>query len=145
MKQGFHGGRKTASLLKGEVNSHLEKFVPEASKQMINVVIHVYANTKGLGRKYKEMGLLPGSGTLEDFIRGFNMGDELCHYTDAGDGKECADVKVQGKSQPEQWRLVSWLHPLTRSSQPCSTFIVTMFIATRYCFAHHVTMVMLVS
>ncbi|POR35957.1 Uncharacterized protein TPAR_03845 [Tolypocladium paradoxum] len=99
VKQGFHGGRKTASLLKGAVNSHLEKFVPEASKQLINVIIHVYANTKGLGKKYKEMDLLPASGTFEDFVRGFNMGDELCHYTDAGDGKECADVKVQTADQ----------------------------------------------
>ncbi|KND88437.1 hypothetical protein TOPH_07015 [Tolypocladium ophioglossoides CBS 100239] len=94
VKQGFHGGRKTASLLKGAVNSHLEKFVPEASKRMINVVVHVFSNTKGLGKKYKEMDLLPGSSTFEDFVRGFNMGDELCHYTDAGDGKECADVKI---------------------------------------------------
>ncbi len=53
---------------------------------------------KGLAKTYKEMEIAPEV-IFQDFVRGFNMADPLCDYIDAGDGKECADVKVNGKSR----------------------------------------------
>jgi hypothetical protein len=61
------------------------------------VHVRVYANMEGLAKTYKEMEVL-SEATFDDFVRGFNMGDRLCDYIDAGNGKECADVKVNGRS-----------------------------------------------
>lgn len=59
-------------------------------------MIRVYANTRGLAKTYKESGILGQTAFLEDFIRGFNMGDAMCDFVDAGTGKECSDEKVKG-------------------------------------------------
>ena len=37
---------------------------------------------------------LSESKLLDEFIRGFSIGDIMCDYVDAGNGKECSDVKV---------------------------------------------------
>ena len=97
IKQGLEGGKKTASLLKQAVKDELGSSVPTAAHPL-QVLIRVYANMKGLAKTYKEMEIVPEV-TFEDFVRGFNMADPLCDYIDAGDGKECADVKVNGKSR----------------------------------------------
>jgi hypothetical protein len=61
------------------------------------VKICVYANLKGLANTYQQMDIVTKS-TLDDFVRGFNMGNATCDFVDAGDGKECADEKVKGRS-----------------------------------------------
>lgn len=66
----------------------------------MQVVARVYANTKGLEKVYKDTNILPRSECLGEFIRGFNMGDSMCDYVDAGNGKECSDEKVKGKLSP---------------------------------------------
>jgi len=62
----------------------------------LTVLVHVYANVRGLGRAYKEAGVLEEASHLADFARGFNMGDAMCNYVDAGTGKECSDEKLKG-------------------------------------------------
>jgi hypothetical protein len=51
---------------------------------------------KGLAKTYKEMDVLPESASLDEFVRGVNMGDPMCDYVDAGNGKECSDEKIKG-------------------------------------------------
>lgn len=62
--------------------------------------MRVYSNMKGLEKVYKDSNILPRSECFGEFIRGFNMGDPMCDYVDAGNGKECSDEKVKGESHP---------------------------------------------
>jgi hypothetical protein len=59
--------------------------------------IRVYANVRGLAKTYRENKTISEEGTLLSFVQGFNMEDVLCDFVDAGDGKECSDVKIRGK------------------------------------------------
>ena len=90
------GGKRTASLLKQAVEEELQSSVPSTAHHM-QVIVRVYANVKGLAKAYKEMEILPESASLDEFVRGFNMGDAMCDYVDAGNGKECSDEKVKGR------------------------------------------------
>ncbi len=92
--QGLDGGNTTASLLKQAVERELKSAAP-ATSHHLKVIIRVYANVKGLAKTYREMEVL-SEATFDEFIRGFNMGDVMCDYVDAGNGKECADEKVKG-------------------------------------------------
>ncbi|KAH7021582.1 uncharacterized protein B0I36DRAFT_394271 [Microdochium trichocladiopsis] len=93
VKQGLDGGKKTACLLKQAVIEELRSSAPAAAHHL-KVVVRVYANVKGLAKTYKVVEVL-SEATFDDFVRGFNMGDPLCDYIDAGNGKECADAKVR--------------------------------------------------
>jgi hypothetical protein len=64
----------------------------------VQVIVRVYANVKGLAKTYKDMEFLPESASFDEFVRGFNMGDAMCDYVEAGNGKECSDEKVKGMS-----------------------------------------------
>ncbi|SPO00805.1 related to CCCH zinc finger DNA binding protein [Cephalotrichum gorgonifer] len=93
VKQGAEGGKRTAGLLKQAVEEELRS--SEIWTPHLQVVARVYANMKGLGKVYKDTNILPRSDCLDEFIRGFNMGDAMCDYVDAGTGKECSDEKVK--------------------------------------------------
>lgn len=69
-------------------------------------MIRVYANLRGLSKKYRE--LMPDSASFEDFVRGFNTVHPMCDFIDAGCGKECADEKIKGKL-PQLFTL-SYIH-----------------------------------
>lgn len=97
VKQGIEGGKRTACLLKQAVGDELRSSA-RAPAAHVQVMARVYANVKGLGKTYKDANVLPRSECLNEFIRGFNMGDALCDYVDAGIGKECSDEKVKGES-----------------------------------------------
>jgi len=62
----------------------------------IPIRVRIYANTKGLASAYCYNQILDGADDLVMFIRGFNMGNPMCDFVDAGDGKECADAKLKG-------------------------------------------------
>ncbi|KAF2439738.1 hypothetical protein P171DRAFT_457605 [Karstenula rhodostoma CBS 690.94] len=81
MMHGMDGGKRTASLLKQAVEKELRSSAPS---NRVQVVVRVYANMKGLAKTYKDMDILPESASLDDFVRGFNMGDAMCDYVDAG-------------------------------------------------------------
>ncbi|KAK3291136.1 uncharacterized protein B0H64DRAFT_409905 [Chaetomium fimeti] len=97
VKLGVEGGKRTASLLKQAVQEELTSSTPTAAHH-VQVHVRVYANVAGLAKTYNEMDVL-SEATFDDFVRGFNMGDRLCDYIDAGNGKECADVKVNAYFQ----------------------------------------------
>lgn len=93
----MEGGKKTASLLKRAVEEQLRSLSLSTARH-VQVKVRVYANVKGLARTYKEMEIIPQLTLFDEFIRGFNMGNVMCDYVDAGDGKECADEKVKSRS-----------------------------------------------
>ena len=95
MKAGLEGGKRAAGLLKQAVEEELRSS-PPALAHHIQVVIRVYANMKGLAKTYKDAEILPQLASLDEFVRGFNMGDPMCDYIDAGNGKECSDEKIKG-------------------------------------------------
>jgi hypothetical protein len=68
--------------------------VPDSAH--LQVITRVYANVAGLSKTYTVHGIL-SEPTFVEFIRGFNMGETMCDYVDAGTGKECSDEKVKGK------------------------------------------------
>jgi hypothetical protein len=96
VKEGIDGGKRAASLLKQVIKEELRISNPSTA-QHVQVVVRVYANMKGLAKTYKDMDILPQATSFEDFVRGFNMGDVMCDYVDAGSGKECSDVKIKGR------------------------------------------------
>lgn len=95
MKAGLNGGKRAAGLLKQAVEEELRSSLP-AVPHHIQAVIRVYANMKGLAKTYKEAEIIPQLSSFDEFVRGFNMGDPMCDYVDAGNGKECSDEKIKG-------------------------------------------------
>ncbi|KAI4673551.1 uncharacterized protein J4E88_008606 [Alternaria novae-zelandiae] len=96
VKAGLEGGKRAAHLLKQAVEEELRSS-PPALAHHTQVVIRVYANMKGLAKTYKDAEILPQLASFDEFVRGFNMGDPMCDYVDAGNGKECSDEKIKGK------------------------------------------------
>lgn len=95
IKLGLEGGKKAAQLLKQAVEQLLKSSDSSAAPtHHLQVIIRVYANLKGLSGTYNDMEVL-SEHTFSEFVSGFNMGDVLCDYVDAGSGKECSDEKVK--------------------------------------------------
>ncbi|KAI2999647.1 CCCH zinc finger DNA binding protein [Aspergillus phoenicis ATCC 13157] len=94
IRQGYNGGRKAAMLLRKSVERHIRDIDPQASPN-IQYRIRVYANVPGLMKTYREAHILRSNEALDPFIRGFNMENSLCDFIDAGNGKECSDVKIR--------------------------------------------------
>jgi hypothetical protein len=69
------------------------------SPSHIQIRVRVYANIKGLASAYCYNKILDSTDGLDLFIRGFNMGNPMCDFVDAGDGKECADSKLTGNAK----------------------------------------------
>jgi hypothetical protein len=80
------------------VAEHVHAKLPDLRD--FEILIRVYANMQGLGTTYYKQQVLeqPSHEKLQSFVRGFNAVHPLCDITDAGFGKECADVKLNGKS-----------------------------------------------
>lgn len=72
--------------------------VDAAAPPNIRYKIRVYANVEGLTKAYRDANVLHDDKNLTSFIQGFNKADTLCDIVDAGNGKECADVKLKGQS-----------------------------------------------
>ncbi|PWY90719.1 hypothetical protein BO70DRAFT_384361 [Aspergillus heteromorphus CBS 117.55] len=94
VREGYKGGRKAALLLRKSVERHLRDIDPQASPS-IQYRIRVYANVPGLVKAYREARILRSNEGLDPFIRGFNMESSVCDFIDAGNGKECSDVKIR--------------------------------------------------
>jgi hypothetical protein len=88
-----------------EAVHHLKSTVCEyVSKQLelprhIDIRIRIYANKRGLASAYCYNEILESTGDFDTFVRGFNMGNPMCDFMDAGDGKECADSKLKGNAE----------------------------------------------
>jgi hypothetical protein len=61
----------------------------------------------GLTKLYRETNLLRPGEDLSNFIRRFNMESPLCDFIDAGDDKECADVKIKGQPPSQCLQLIA--------------------------------------
>ncbi|OOF94813.1 hypothetical protein ASPCADRAFT_516207 [Aspergillus carbonarius ITEM 5010] len=94
IRDGYNGGRKAALLLRKSVDRHIRDIDPQASPN-IQYRIRVYANVPGLMKACREANILRSNEALDPFIRGFNMENPLCDFIDAGNGKECSDVKIR--------------------------------------------------
>ncbi|KAF4994272.1 hypothetical protein FGRMN_5910 [Fusarium graminum] len=94
VQAGLEGGKQAISLLKQNVEQKF-KALNGSVPPHLQVVVRIYANLKNLSKVYQSSGILANSEKMGEFIRGFNMGDPLCDYVDAGNGKECADEKVK--------------------------------------------------
>lgn len=89
------GGQIAVGRLKQAVLERLRSSDPNLPHHL-KVVVRVYANLRGLAKAYVDTEVLKDRDDLDQFVRGFNMGDQLCDFVDAGNGKECADEKVKG-------------------------------------------------
>lgn len=88
---------EAARLLIQAVQDHIHKVDPEAPPN-ISCKIRVFANIEGLTEAYRNNNILSVEESLTSFIQGFNQENALCDFVDAGNGKECADVKLRGQS-----------------------------------------------
>ncbi|PYH93340.1 hypothetical protein BO71DRAFT_327898 [Aspergillus ellipticus CBS 707.79] len=100
IREGYKGGRKAALLLRRSVERHLRDIDPQASPS-IQYRIRVYANFPGLTKAYREAKILRSNESLDPFIRGFNMESSVCDFIDAGNGKECSDVKIRASFEQD--------------------------------------------
>ncbi|OJJ46820.1 hypothetical protein ASPZODRAFT_131709 [Penicilliopsis zonata CBS 506.65] len=93
VSMGAEGGQEAARQLLASVSQYMEELEPSISN--IHVSVHIYANIQGLGRAYRDAGILDAPAMLENFVRGFNMGNASCDFVDAGNGSQCADEKLR--------------------------------------------------
>lgn len=77
------------------VRKHIRKVAPDVDAN-IQYKIWVYANVTGLAKTYRDAGIVSSEDVLRSFIQGFNMENPLCDFVDAGNGKECSDMKIRG-------------------------------------------------
>lgn len=91
-RDGLAGGKRAAGLLRKAITEDIKTRYPSVPTN-VQVVIRVYANLRGLSKKYRE--LMPDSASFEEFVRGFNTVHPMCDFIDAGCGKECADEKIK--------------------------------------------------
>ncbi|KAG9250049.1 uncharacterized protein F5Z01DRAFT_640630 [Emericellopsis atlantica] len=92
VQQGLEGGKRAVSLLKEAAEAELKTSFPHLAPHM-KVLIRVYANVEGLAATYKKLDIT-SEVTFVNFVRGFNIGHTLADFVDAGNGKECADAKI---------------------------------------------------
>ncbi|KAL2784813.1 hypothetical protein BJX66DRAFT_77548 [Aspergillus keveii] len=94
VRDGSSGGRDAARCLIQSVEEHVQKVDPKTDPNT-SYKIRVYANVQGLTKAYRDADILRENQDLGAFIQGFNMERTLCDFVDAGNGKECADAKLQ--------------------------------------------------
>lgn len=97
VQDGQKGGRSAAKALIEAARDHIRKVKPDSNPN-IQFKIRVYANVAGLAKTYSGTGIVSSADIPRYFIQGFNMENTLCDFVDAGNGKECSDVKVRGKN-----------------------------------------------
>ncbi|KAJ5160016.1 uncharacterized protein N7482_007020 [Penicillium canariense] len=100
VQDGQRGGRSAARLLTEKVQRYIQDFNPEAGPN-VQYRIRVYANVRGLAKTYRDTNTITEDGTLDSFIQGFNMEGVFCDFVDAGNGKECSDVKINALLESE--------------------------------------------
>jgi hypothetical protein len=97
VQDGQRGGRSAAKALMGAVEDHVRKVASDVDAN-IQYKIRMYANVTGLAKTCRDTGIISSEEALRAFIQGFNMESPLCDFVDAGNGKECSDVKIRGDS-----------------------------------------------
>ncbi|KAI6780452.1 uncharacterized protein J7T54_002848 [Emericellopsis cladophorae] len=92
VQQGLEGGKSAVSLLKEAAEAELNTSFHHLAPHM-KILIRVYANVEGLAATYKKLDVA-SEVAFVNFVRGFNIGYTLADFVDAGNGKECADAKI---------------------------------------------------
>lgn len=105
VRQGIEGGQKTAAMLKQALHEKLLSWDPDLPPHT-EIVCRIYASFSGMGRTYKDAEVISDVAAFYDFVRGFNKADPTFDYVDAGNGKECADMKIKGKTRDQ---CMKWL------------------------------------
>jgi hypothetical protein len=95
LQQGERGGKEAAGHLWSEINSFLQRCLPNLSVPKISA--RIYANVRGLGDVMQKSGIIDRAGLFEDFARGFSGSKLLFDFVDVGMGKDKADDKITGK------------------------------------------------
>ncbi|KAJ6113597.1 CCCH zinc finger DNA binding protein [Penicillium sp. IBT 18751x] len=96
VQDGQKGGHFAAKALIEAARDHVRR-VTSNNDPNIHVKVRVYANMAGLAKTYADTGIVSSTDILSHFIQGFNMENPLCDFVDAGNGKECSDVKVRAQ------------------------------------------------
>ncbi|MCJ1332913.1 hypothetical protein MMC10_009607 [Thelotrema lepadinum] len=86
IKKGLEGGQEAARLLKQNIKECLKG---RSISESTTAIIRIHADFKGLARIYQKINIITEAVVYEDFVRGFNMFDPFCDYTDAGRGHRC--------------------------------------------------------
>ncbi|OKL58633.1 hypothetical protein UA08_06123 [Talaromyces atroroseus] len=94
IQHGQNGGYEAARLLIKAAEDHIENLGTQVPPN-IPYKIRVYANVEGLTKAYRDASILHGNENLTTFLQAFNKANILCDFVDAGNGKECADVKLK--------------------------------------------------
>ncbi|KAJ5881255.1 uncharacterized protein N7473_012308 [Penicillium subrubescens] len=100
IQDGQRGGHSAARRLIENVDRYIQNLYRNESSN-VPYRIRVYANVRGLAKTYRENKTISEEGTLLSFVQGFNMEDVLCDFVDAGDGKECSDVKIRARFEQD--------------------------------------------
>ncbi|CEJ58255.1 C-x8-C-x5-C-x3-H type zinc finger protein [Penicillium brasilianum] len=93
LQGGEDGGRNAADQLYAAIHSYLKSYLPSVTTPKI--MMKIYLNAKGFGEQCARNGILPDSGAIHDFIRGFNETMSCSEIVDVGSGKNSAHNKIQ--------------------------------------------------
>ncbi|CEJ58600.1 hypothetical protein PMG11_07252 [Penicillium brasilianum] len=100
IQDGQKGGRSAARLLIQKVEQYIQDLHRNESSS-VQYRIRVYANVRGLAKTYRDTNIISEEAMLASFIQGFNKEDVRCDFVDAGDGKECSDVKIRAQFEQD--------------------------------------------
>ncbi|KAF2416981.1 hypothetical protein EJ08DRAFT_703525 [Tothia fuscella] len=84
----------------------VKRYVQERYEHLrdYSVIVSIFANLEGLGRKLASVGFVQSPHGLRAFARSFTLHQPLFNIIDVGEGKERADYKVKGTSYPYPFR-----------------------------------------
>ncbi|KAL8882956.1 MAG: hypothetical protein Q9198_000123 [Flavoplaca austrocitrina] len=90
------GGGEAAELLRNGINAHIETNLPNIQLRP-DVLVRIYLSLRGLSKTCTAYKIVPNG--IEDglatFVTGFNKKFPTLEVIDAGNGKECADSKIE--------------------------------------------------
>jgi hypothetical protein len=92
--RGIDGGLDAGRRLRIQVYDYIRTLPSYAADD--RVVIHVYANTKGLSKACRQANIVRDEATVADFAAGMSLSHPLTAFIDPGAAKEAADTKVRG-------------------------------------------------
>lgn len=95
IKEGGVGGDRAARDLRQAIFDYL-KDRPDFQHDY-SILIRIYLGLQGLSRTYSEAKIISNSKVLFDFVQAFNKSHDFVEIVDAGNDKEAADRKIQGK------------------------------------------------
>lgn len=91
--KGAAGGEAAADLLETCVKRYIADEMPHLPSNC-EVVVKIYANTKGLSDVYHRSGVVNHPSKLDDFSRSLTRRKPLFDWIDVGSGRDSADAKI---------------------------------------------------